>query len=295
MDAAQFITLVLAGLTVFLAVFAIVNEYRSNDVDRDDGPRCKQLARMGTMSAVVCGVLAFSVFGVSMLMRGPSQEIVATKPNASSAPQPAPVGSPAPSGGGAQSPAAQVPVATGPSPVIASAPVGPPPSFDTMAGSSQPSYAQGNSGASNYQWDSPSQNGTAARGDADDAAGKPADRRPKKVACPFTPVAYSVALRFSSEDASIHRFVDRVVRQAERDSGISITSSNDKLASLRITPNAEFVYADGKSSQLGASAAYSPRAGDKAASRYLFNPEISVTVTRENGSRASFSKRVAWA
>jgi hypothetical protein len=101
-------------------------------------------------------------------------------------------------------------------------------------------------------------------------------------------------MRFSTDDPTIKPYIDRVLQQAERDSGIGLTRSGDKFASLRITPTEEVVYADGKQARLDRSKAYTPRKVENAARRYLFEPQVRVTLARAGGAKATFSKKIIW-
>lgn len=277
------VKLSLAVLTCLLAIFAIVCEILSNDLDK---ATYKRLAKAGMFGAVGFGVLAVSVTAIDA-MRGPSGKATAVKPRAfdgavkSSAAVKPPVSTPTGN------------VAAQTAPVNYSARVTTP-SFSNMGGNqaAPPPSAllSSQSSPSNYRWDDP---GTAPTvhdhdRDHDDAA------RPPKVVMPYTPVTFTAVLRFSSDDPAIKSYVDRVVRQAEKASGISLSSSGDKFASLRITPSEEIVYADGKQARLEKAKLYAADRAEKSASSYLFGPHIHVTVSASNGTRAVFTRRVPW-
>ncbi|MHB8637678.1 MAG: hypothetical protein ACYC96_14520 [Fimbriimonadaceae bacterium] len=292
MDFALIVKLGLAALTCIFAVFAIVSEYRSNDIDRDDRPRLKELARFGTYSAVVCGILALAVTGIDGLLRpGDDSRVARAERSAPRSAQP-PVASPdvAPPAATSASPPPSAPIASSPAPLptfpVSATPPPPPPTFQSGTPNQ---VAPPTGGGGSYQWDSPQRAGFQ---DRDDVV---AERRPPKVVFPYTPVTFTVVLRFSSDDPAIRKYVNRVVHQAEQDSGIALTRSSDKFASLRITPGDEVVYADGKQARLAKPKNYVAGRGEESAEHYLFNPQVHVTLAQPSGAQATFSKQVTWA
>ena len=294
MDFGLIVKLGLAALTCVFAVFAIVNEIRSKDIDRDDGPCLRRMAKIGMWSSIVSGVLALAITGVDGLLPRGDQRIDTAQNTAASDP-----GAGSPDVVASKKVSGTQPRVQASAPNISAnfasnmGPASPPPTFqDGMSNpqlglQAQRTY-QPSGGGSGYTWDSPAEPRRHDRDDHD------RDHRPPKIVFPYTPVTFTVVLRFSTDDPTIKSFVNRVLRQAERESGIPLTSSSDKFASLRITPSEEIVYADGKQSRLNKAQGYLARKDEEAARRYLFEPQVHVTLAQESGARATFARSVAW-